>query len=398
MSLLVRAERRAYAGPWGPVGPGYDGRSVPTPEQDNLFGPTGALRVAAVVACVGLRSGVYAQIPLRGYVDDPKTGRPTLAVPQPELYADPSDTVVPSVWKIQMSISRDIWGWAFGRITAFDGAMYAKRVEWLPPDRVRPQVVAGGELEWRVNGQPVDPSLYLHVPSRWVLPGCPQGMSPLEYSGLVDLARVAQRFGRDWFYNGAVPSAIIYSDEVLKDEEQERLLAKLMSRWRARKPAVLGTGLRYEKVAVAANESQFLETIQHLHADIAVSYNIPPTKIGVAISGSAITYQTLEQNQASWMVDGMNPDLVVVSESLDRHTRPGVRAEWATEKLLRSDLLTRYRAYEIGIRSGWLMEEEPRAWEGLAPLPAGWQPKGRPAASASDLNANADGMTDGGAL
>jgi hypothetical protein len=41
---------------------------------------------------------------------------------QPLLLSRPSPTVVPSVWKTQMSISRDIWGFAAGMILGVDAA------------------------------------------------------------------------------------------------------------------------------------------------------------------------------------------------------------------------------------------------------------------------------------
>lgn len=339
------------------------------PRRDSVpaaFRARDGLEVAAVVACVGLRAGAFAQLPLRAYRE--RGGVPEQVTPQPPLFASPSDTVVPSIWKTQMSISRDLWGFSLGQITAFDAALYPTKVTWLDPSIVTP-TVTGHHVEWRVAGSgELDPSTLLHIPSRWVMPGNPVGISPLEASGLVELARRAQDFGRDWFRYGSVPSAILYSDQALTQEQADGIVDRIMSKWRVRKPAVLGAGLRYEAQSVNADESQFLETMTRVAHDIAISFNLPPEKIGAAISGSAVTYANREQNQQQYLIDSINPDLVVIQESMDRVTPRGMYAKFNTAAFLRSDLTTRYTAYEVGIRSGFLTVNEARAHEELEPL------------------------------
>jgi HK97 family phage portal protein len=327
-----------------------------------------ALKIAAVVACVGLRAGALAQIPLKAYVE----GEVSRLAEQPELLRTPSTerVVVPSVWKTQMSISRDIWGYAAGRIRAVDAAGYPSKVDWVcPTDITARQDYTGGPLRWWMNGNEVDSSLVFHVPSRWVMPGNPLGISPLENSGLVDLAKRAQDFGRDWFRNGAVPSSILFSDRELDSEQADTLLQKMMQRWRNRQPAVLGSGLKYEQVSVAANESQFIETMQRVAADVAISFNLPPSKIAAAVaSGGDIKYQNLEQSTQQYLMDSVNPDLVVIQEVIGLHVRPGTYLRWNTGAFLRADLSTRYDSYKTGLEAEFLTVDEVRSWEELPPL------------------------------
>lgn len=373
MSLLVRTAP-------APSRRDADPNVIPRPsEADGRAGPgyryftDDALRVAAVVACVGLRSGALAQIPLKEYLDGPQ---PILASPQPELYTSPSTqrVVVPSVWKTQLSISRDIWGYAAGRIMGVDAAGFVSKVDWKEPDAEIRGVKDpdSGRLRWWLNGSPIDESLVFHVPSRWVTPGNPLGMSPLEKSGLVDLAKRAQDFGRDWFRNGAVPSAILYSDKELDDTEADTILARIMARWRRRQPAVIGSGMKYEKVSVAANESQFIETMQRAAADIAISFNLPPSKIAAAVaSGGDIKYQNLEMSTQQYLMDSINPDLVMIQEIMALY-RPSDRySRWVTGAFLRADLKTRYEAYKVGLEAEFLAVDEVRAWEELGPMPGG---------------------------
>lgn len=364
-----QSERRDINGfPW------VVGTTVPTPLQSAATGyaytPVDGFQIAAVTACVGLRAGAFAQLPLKGY-QDVNSEKAELVVPQPELLTNPSNVVVPSVWKTQMSISRDLWGYAVGRILAVDGAGYASKVDWLLPDLCKAkQEYVGGPLLWKFKNEPVDSALVFHVPSRWVTPGNPLGMSPLEKSGLVSLAKMAQDFGRDWFLRGAVPSAILRSDKELTTEQADDLLARMVARFRRRQPAVIGKGMEYEKISVPANESQFLETIRSAASDIAISFNLPPTKIAAAVSGQSVTYQNLEQSTQQYLMDSINPDLVVIQESIARHQRAPQYCRWSTGAFLRADLKTRYEAYQIGLEAGFLDKDEVRAWEDLAALPS----------------------------
>jgi len=371
MSVLFRTrtpgERRDYGGPW------RNGITVPGPLQDSSapygYSSADALRIAAVVACVSLRAGAFAQLPLKAFRS--VRGVQELLPTQPQLLTNPSPTAPPSVWKTQMSISRDIWGYAAGRILGVDAAGYPSQVEWMSPaDLQARQQYVGGPFAWRWNGQEIDESLVLHIPSRFVLPGKPLGMSPLEQSGLVDLAKRAQDFGRDWFRNGAMPSAVIYSDEKLTPQQAEGIVETILGKWRQRRPAVLGSGLKYEAQTVKANESQFIESMTKTAADIAISFNLPPNRIAAAVSGQSITYANLEQSTAQYLMDSINPDLVIVQEVLERQTPRTQILRWQTGAFLRSDLATRYSSYATGIGAGFLTPDEARAWEDLPPLPA----------------------------
>ena len=326
-----------------------------------------AMRIASVVACVGLRAGAYAQLPLKAYEDG---SSPVLADPQPDLFKAPSTqrTVVPSVWKTQMSISRDIWGYAAGRIRGVDAAGYVSKVDWVCPDDIHAEPDGAGGLRWRFNGQQIDASLVFHVPSRWVMPGSPLGVSPLEKSGLVDLAKKAQDFGRDWFREGCVPSSILYSDKVLTGPQADDILTVIKQRWRKRQPAVIGSGMKYEQVSVKANESQFLETMQRAAADIAISFNLPPEMIAAAVASGSITYANREQNVQQYLMQSINPDLVVIQEIMGLHMQPGTYARWVTAAFLRADLATRYAAYKTGLEAEFLTVDEVRNWEELPPL------------------------------
>lgn len=334
---------------------------------DGTYGPLEAIRLSAVVACVDLRAKTIGQLPLNAYRDG-ANGIPELVPTQPTLIAAPS-RLPRSQWLRQMSVSRDLYGNAFGAILARDAAGWPTMVEWLDPSSVVVRELSTlGRPEVTYNGSPFPYSDLLVVPG-FPMPGSAFGICPLERSGLVELAHRAQEFGRDWFRNGAVPSTVISSDEMLEPGDAVRIRDAAVAAWRKRRPAVLGSGLKVEHVKVNAEESQFLGTMRQAQTDICQVFGVPPEKIGVAAAGSSVTYANREQQVQQFLVDGINADLVLIQEVLGAAIPPGQFVRINTGALLRSDLAGRYASYQVALDAGFLTLDEVRALEERAPLP-----------------------------
>jgi HK97 family phage portal protein len=334
---------------------------------DGKYGVDEALKLSAVIACVDLRSKTIGQLPINAYRSG-AGGIPELVPTQPSLIAAPSK-LPRSQWLRQLSISRDLWGNAYGAIVGRDAAGFVTAVEWLDPFAVvvrEPSTLGRPEITY--NGSPFPYSDLLVVPG-FPIPGSAFGISPLERSGLVELAHRAQEFGRDWFRNGAVPSTVISSDQELDAPTAERIRDRAVAAWRKRRPAVLGSGLKVEHVKVNAEESQFLGTMKQAQADICQIFGVPPEKIGVAASGSSVTYANREQQVQQFLVDSINADLVLIQEVLGAALPRGQFVRINTGALLRSDLKGRYESYKIALDAGFLTLDEVRELEERRPLP-----------------------------
>lgn len=344
-----------------------------SPDDARAYSGIDAMALSAVVGCVRLRSNLISQLPFNAYIDD-TSGNP-MRVPS-KLVDAPSLTSVRSVWLGQLSISRDLWGNAFGLILAMDAAGYPTKVEWAPPDKVQThQDTYGGPLRFRFGGQPYPTEKMLVVPSM-ALPGSPVGIPPLQRAGLVDIGRKAQQFGRDWFHNGAVPSSILYSDRELTSDQAEQIRGGITSAWRKRRPAVLGAGLKYEQIKADEKGSQFLETMRHVQVDVCQVFGVPPESIGIGVSGQSITYSNREQQMSNLMVTSLNADIVTIQEVLTAHTPTPQYVRATTAALLRSDTATRFATYEAAARieqitgEPVLLTAEMRRLEELPTLPS----------------------------
>lgn len=334
------------------------------------YSPTEAASLSAVAACVELRANYLAQLPFDSYREGPG-GTSVKVSPQPGVIVRPSAKGIPrSAWLKQAQYARLLWGNATLVIGARDAAGYPTSLDVLPPWEVEfSNTTILERLEVRVAGRVFPREDVIVVPGT-VRPGSVVGVSPLAATGLVDLGRKAQEYGRAWFANGAIPSALIYSDQALTGEEADGIVDTIGRKWRNRKPAVLGSGLRYEAVSTKADESQFLETIRQNQSEIAIVLGIDPVAIGVSVSSGTLTYGNREQTQQQVMVNTVNSDVLLWQEVLYGVVPKPQFVRFSTGALLRSDLKSRYESYGLGIAAGFLDVNEARAWEDLPPMAA----------------------------
>lgn len=364
MGLFARrqtVERRAasFQSVWG-----TGGEWSPS---DRGYNTTDALGLWPVVACVRYRANLIGQLPLVAYVKD-RDGFSVRAPMQPDLLVAPSGQVTKSSWLFQMSLSRDVWGNAFGAVVARDGVGNPKQIEWLCPANVRTvQSVTSGTVEFYVHGQLFPAHDLVVVPSTFILPGSPLGVAPLHYSGLVDLGKRAQEFGSDWFRNGAVPSSVIYSDAELTNEQANNIRDRVTSAWQKRRPGVLGAGLKWEQTKITANESQFTETIAATASAVAAVFGVPAAEVGIPISGTSLTYANRTDAKEA-AIDRMNGDLVSVEQVLDRLVADPLFVKFTTGAYAKSSTKPRYEEHAIGLASGFLTVDEVRRMEDRPPL------------------------------
>lgn len=327
-----------------------------------------AMRHSAWWACVNLLANIVAMLPVDEFRDGPD-GR--VEVPSDPLLREPSYVVSASRWRRQVMVSwltrGNVFGWV---LDATDGTRPTK-IEILDPSVVtahRPD--RSGPVRWRVMGEPVDlwpVGRFLHRPALTV-PGSEIGLSPISYAAqAIGLGLAAEEFGAQWFGEGGHPSAVLQTEQRLDDPRRgavdaAAIKARFLEATRGGGPAVLGAGLEYKAIQIAPNESQFLETIKANVTTVARFFNLPPELIGGDVSGSN-TYANREQRALDLLTYAVQPWVTLFEEFLtDLVARPRY-VKLNTDALVRPDLMTRYRAHEIGIRNGWLSRNEVRALE-----------------------------------
>ena len=329
-----------------------------------------AMRLSAVWACIRLLAGLGSTLPL-----DQQRRRDglTVDVPRSVLFDRPQPGVTLSTWLYQVWSSLLTAGNAYGLVTSVGANGYPTTVELLDPSVV--QWRADERDGWVVTVDRQDMRRYpegplWHVPI-FTMPGAPYGLSPVQHAKQTIAGGLsAERFGTDFFTGGGTPNAILYSDTELTQEQAQGIKSAFVGSTAGnREPAVMGAGLRYERISVAPDEAQFLDQQRFTVEQIARIYGIAPEMIGGATSGSSVTYANREQRAADFLTFGLMPYLIALEDSMSGLVPQPDRIKFNLDGVLRSDLATRYNAHASAIRAGWLSVNEVRQIEDREPVP-----------------------------
>ncbi len=329
-----------------------------------------AMRLSAVWACIRLLAGLGSTLPL-----DQQRRRDglTVDVPRSVLFDRPQPGVTLSTWLYQVWSSLLTAGNAYGLVTSVGANGYPTTVELLDPSVV--QWRADERDGWVVTVDRQDMRRYpegplWHVPI-FTMPGAPYGLSPVQHAKQTIAGGLsAERFGTDFFTGGGTPNAILYSDSELTQEQAQGIKSAFVGSTAGnREPAVMGAGLRYERISVAPDEAQFLDQQRFTVEQIARIYGIAPEMIGGATSGSSVTYANREQRAADFLTFGLMPYLIALEDGLSSLVPGPNRVKFNVDGVLRSDLKTRYEAHAVAITSGFLTVNEVRQIEDRPPLP-----------------------------
>lgn len=352
MRSLWQPEQRAvtYQDVWGDW-------NAPVASSNVRVTADSALGLDAVWACVNMHAGMASTLPLDAFRGDAKTEV------SPKLLSKPSLTVEPDEWLFQYYVSLLLWGNAYGVILTRDRVGNPETVEWQNPADIDVKQV-GHRAEYTIGGRPVPADDMWH--DRWfLLPGAIVGRAPLTlHRETIGLGLAAQKFGAQWFGEGAHPSAILTTDQAVNQEQAKTIKERFVAAIRgSREPAVLGAGMKYHPIQVAANESQFLESQQHSAVAVARVFGIQPEMIAAAVSGTSVTYANVEQQAIQYLTFGLDRWLVKGERSITRHLPDGMFAKFNRGALLRTDLLTRYQAHAIGLGNHFIDIDEVRELE-----------------------------------
>jgi HK97 family phage portal protein len=210
-----------------------------------------ALSLAPVYGAVRLIADNLSTIPFSAYrsVGDVTDKLAT----QPPLLEDPTQHGTVVDWRMRLATSLALRGNAMGFVTSFDGLARPKRVEWLNPADV--QLVEDNVMvpaRWRVLGREVDPARIVHIPL-FVLPGRVLGLSPIRaFKQLIESGLAVEKFGLDWFHNGAIPSGLVTNEtgEFVSKEEAEIVKARFKAAASGRDVVAMGGGWKYTPITV----------------------------------------------------------------------------------------------------------------------------------------------------
>lgn len=339
-------------------------------QSSSFGGAESAMRSVAVWGAVGLLASLAAELPMDVFSGSRSDKKP---VTTPGYMLDiAGDGYGTPDWIYQSMVSYLLRGNVYGKIAARDtrGGWPTQVPLWHPDDVIGRRDPSSGKPTWRVGGTYVDSDSVWHRRA-YSVPGCLLGLSPIgNHVQTVDLGDQARRFGINFFANGANPTGILSNSETdLKPEQartaKDRFLAALGG---GREPVVLGKGWAWKQISIAPDESMFLDTQKYSEAQCARIFGPGMAEILGYPTGDPLTYATVEGRLLHLLVLNLDPWLTRLEHNLSSLLPKPWFVKLNRAALLRTDLLTRYRAHNMAIAGHFRAPSEVRDDEDWAPF------------------------------
>ena len=192
------------------------------------------------------------------------------------------------------------------------------------------------------------------------------GISPIAYAReAIGLAMATERFGAMLFRNGAKMGGVLEHPGKISKEAADRLRSSFdeaHSGENAHRTAILEEGLKWSKVSMTADDSQFLETRKYQRSEIAAIFRVPPHMIGDL---ERATFSNIEQQSLEFVNFTLMPWLHRIEKAIRRDLltpaeRTRMMARFNVANLLRGDAAARAAYYQSGIQQGWMTRNEAR--------------------------------------
>ncbi|WP_426041512.1 phage portal protein [Brevundimonas sp. TWP2-3-4b1] len=343
--------------------------------------PTSAMRVAAVYACVRLRSGVVANMPLhiKRRVDE-RTREDASDHPLWTLMRRrPNRWQTPSQFRRMMQAHLLLRGDAYAMKVVSRGEV--RELIPLHPDRVECVQADDLSLQYtytRKDGRKVRlaQSEVFHLVGL-TLDGV-HGVSAITYAReTIGLSLAMEDHGSTTFRQGARVSAALSHPNKLGPEGQALLRSSLelfrAGGEREGKALILEEGMTYTPMAMTAEDAQWIESRKFSRSDIAMFFGVPPHMIGDTEKstswGTGIDAQT-----QGFVTFTSEDDLTTWEETINRDLIPdddALYARFNRAALVKGDIKTRWEAHVKALQWGVSSPNEIRALEDQNPREGG---------------------------
>lgn len=333
-----------------------------------------AMQTSAIYACIKVLSETIASLPLN-IMERNANGTVSVARNHPltevlKLNPNPNQT---SFEFFEMNVAfAALWGNTYNEIVP---GRLGSVTELIPlhPSRVEPIQNADGTIKFKVirgNGE----AIFLNQEEIFRVPGLTMnglnGIAPILFgSEAIALALAAEAFGTNFFRNDATPGMILKHPQVLSDPARQNLLSsfnrKHMGVSNSHKIQVLEEGMDIIKLTAANTDSQFLESRKFQVVEISRFYRIPLHLIN-DLDGA--TFSNIGEQSLEFAKFTILPWLCRIEKRIDKSlivNNERFFAKFNMNALLRADIETRFKAYKIGIESGWMSRNEVREKEDM---------------------------------
>jgi HK97 family phage portal protein len=278
-------------------------------------------------------------------------------------------------------------------LKARDGRGIVTALYVLNPDRVQPLVSEDGQVFYQLSKDNLAglEEAQVIVPAREIIHdrfNCLYhplvGIAPVYASALAstlgtNIQRTAARSAR----NGVRIGGILVAPGKINPEDASRLKETWETRYSgpegAGRIAVLGDGIKFEKLTMTAEEAQLIEQLKYTAEIVCAAYHVPPYKIG----GTMPTYANIQSLNVEYYSQCLQKHIEDIELCLDEGLGIGegvtvnnvtYGTEFDVDNLLRMDSATQITMLKDGVSAAIYAPNEARAKVGLAPKTGGDSP------------------------
>lgn len=360
---------------WATFNLGYKTKSGTGIDSDT------ALSLSAVWSAVRLLSQTLAQVPLSVYRRLPNGGK-EIANNHPInrlIHSEPNRIQTSFLFRELGQQHLELRGNFYAYINR-DNKERPTELTILNPDDVTP-VAKDGDVFYKVNNIE---ALKEPVPSRNILHVCGpmgnglKGSSPISiHRENLGLAMAAQDYGATFFGNGANVDGILTTDANLKPEQRKAVTDSWKSRHaglsNSHSTAVLEAGLKYQRITIAPDEAQFIQSRKFQTTEIARIFGVAPHLIADL---ERSTNNNIEQQSLEFIKFTMLSRFKRWENELDKKLfREDEKGEYFVkfnlDGLQRGDAKTRSEFYSKMLQNGVMNINEVRNLENLNAIVGG---------------------------
>jgi len=342
-----------------------------------------AMKYTAVFACVRVLAEALASTPIMLYRKKENGDRETrndLAV-YDILHNQPNEEMSPFNFKETCMVSLNLGGNSVSQklVNKYGDLVGLYPYEWSKVTIARDPTTS--RLVYRIR----DGTHQLELPRDQVfhVAGLSMdgvvGMSPIEYvSSAIRLGLSYERFGINFYKNGANSSGVIEYPGALADTAYERLKKDFAKSYQGLantgKPIILEGGAKFNQLAIKPADAQLIENKKFQLEDVARIYRVP---LHLIQNLDRATFSNIEQQSLEFVMYTMLPWFKRWEENLNMQLltplerRAGFYFEFKIDSLLRGDMQSRAMAYAQGRQWGWLSVNDIRKLENMTPIPNG---------------------------
>lgn len=262
------------------------------------------------------------------------------------------------------------------------------RLYVLDPTRTFVRVAPDGAIYYEIssdNLSGVDEPVT--VPAREIIHDvmCPLfhplcGVSPIIAASLPVMQGMnIQKHSATFFEKGARPGGILTAPGPISPEHAERVKARWETGFtgtNAGRIAVLGDGMKFEPLAVPAEQAQLIEQLKWSAENVASVFHVPPFMLGI---GTAPSFDNVEALSQIYYSQCLQTHIEAIESLLDkglglRETDEAFSTDFDLDDLLRMDTKTKVATTADSVKAGFISPNEARARFNLTPVEGGESP------------------------